>query len=632
MLYFKRLPTVASALLPLAVTSAIASVITTPAFAETGQLVVTATRMAQTIDQSLVPVSVLTREDIDRSPATSLPELLSQLPGVDFSVSGGQGKDSSLYLRGTNSSHTLVLIDGVRVGSVTLGSTPFQDISLTQIERIEVVRGPRSSLYGSEAIGGVIQIFTKKAQQGVTGSAKVSVGNHNTQALSASVGMGSELGGLALSLSRLKTDGINSQSGYDSDKDGYENSSASINLNLNISDKTQAKITALHTDANNQFDRSPAPFNDYAENMQQTLGVRVSSELSDSWSLSGGVSQHRDESETHFLEFDLGTFTYIPAQSQINTKRYGVDLKTDHYLSENQTLTLGIDYQKDQISSSQAYLGDERDNTAVFAQWQMEYGKLGVLTGLRHDDNEHFGSKNTGNINLGYQLDHKRRVLASYGTAFKAPTFNDLYWPADPYGAGNPSLIPETSESVELGYEVNNGSVDYAARLFMTDIDNLIEWACTADCDADYLALPYPFWQPSNVSRARIKGLELESSVEIEQWRGRATLSFLDPRNRDSDNYLAKRARRTLQLDLTRSFNAMSLSASLLAQGERFKDAANTAKLPGYAVVNLKAQYDLDKSWTVEAKVNNLLDKEYSTNSDYNSLDRTYLLSLAYNH
>ncbi|MFT5722299.1 MAG: vitamin B12 transporter, partial [Motiliproteus sp.] len=272
MLYFKRLPTAALALLPLAVSA------TAFAATQSDQLVVTATRMAQTIDQSLVPVSVLTREDIDQSPATSLPELLSQLPGVDFSVSGGYGQSSNLYLRGTNSSHTLVLIDGIKIGSATLGSAPFENISLHQVERIEVVRGPRSSLYGSEAIGGVIQIFTRKPNEGVTASAKVGAGNHGTQELSAGVGLGSEQGSLAINMSHSKTDGIDAQPSGNADKDGYKSNSASINLHLNMTDATKAEITLLRTAATNQFDRSPAAYDDYSDIMQQSLGARISSD------------------------------------------------------------------------------------------------------------------------------------------------------------------------------------------------------------------------------------------------------------------------------------------------------------------------------------------------------------------
>ncbi|MFT6914769.1 MAG: vitamin B12 transporter [Motiliproteus sp.] len=623
MLYFKRLPTAALALLPLTITA------TVSAATQTDQLVVTATRMAQTIDQSLVPVSVLTREDIDQSPATSLPELLSQLPGVDFSISGGYGKASSLYMRGTSSGHLIVLIDGVKIGSATLGSIPFESIPLAQVERIEVVRGPRSSLYGSEAIGGVIQIFTKKSEQGVTASAKVGAGNHGTQDMSAGVGLGSEQGSLSLNVSHFKTDGINAMKKGNTDQDGYENNSVAIGLVGNLSENTKAKLSVLHVESHNQYDSSNdnGSYNDYSDKTQQTLGLRIDSSITENLDLSAGVNQHRDESKNNYLDCSnyastapYDCLSFFANTSQFKTNRQAFDIKADYYLNESHILTLGSEFRTDKVSGV-AYAKDKRDNRAVFAQWQAEYGKLGVLAGLRHDDDQFFGSENTGNLNLGYQLDQDRRILASYGTAFKAPTFNDLYYPFDGFFQGNPQLSPESSETVEVAYEVKRDTINYAARAFVTRIDDLIEWVWVG-C--------FPC-QPVNVQRAEIKGLELESGFSIGRWQGSASATLLDPRDRDDNKVLVNRARRTLQLNLMRSFDVLDLSASLLAQGERYADADNTVKLPGYSVANLKASHDLAENWVVEAKINNLFDKEYSTKSGFNSLDRTYLLSLSYN-
>lgn len=613
MLYVKRLPSAALALLPLAISSAVFAQTQNPAQAD--QLVVTATRMAQTIDQSLVPVSVLTREDIDRSPATSLPELLSQLPGVDFSISGGYGKTSSLFMRGTSSGHTLVLIDGVKIGSSTLGLTPVEDVSLDQIERIEVVRGPRSSLYGSEAIGGVIQIFTKKPQEGMTGSARLGAGNHNTSEASASLGLGSEQGGMTVNLSRFKTDGIDSRLAYDADQDGYENNNASINVNKEIGDSTKIEFFAFRTEAKNEYDDYLQPNNDYSKKLQQTLAVNFSSALSETWDISGGINQHRDESEA----FDSNP-------GQFRTKRHSADIKSDHYLSDTQVLTLGVDYLEDQVfKDGTNYDRTERTNKAAYGQWQGQLGRWSLLAGARHDDNESYGGKNTGNLNLGYQLSKSRRILVSYGTAFKAPTFNDLYFSSG-YAVGNIDLKPEESRSFELGYEFRKEQLSYGARVFRTDIDNLIEWNWW-----DF----YPM-KPFNVRSAEIKGLELEGGFVHDQWRGNVSATFLDPRDKDENKVLVKRARRTLQLDLSRRSESLVLSASLLAQGDRYTDADNTAKLPGYAIVNLKTRYELAKNWALEAKVNNVFDKKYSTNVDFASnqypgLDRTYLLSLSYN-
>ena len=611
----KSAVTLLPALATTLITSSLAQAAETPS--SSPAVVVTATRMAQTTDQSLVPVSVITQEQIERSPAQTLPELLGQLPGVDLSTGGSHGKAANLYLRGTNSSHTLVLIDGVRVGSATLGTTPFEDLPLDQIERIELVRGPRSSLYGSEAIGGVLQIFTKRPQAGVSANAKVGAGSYNTRQVGAGLGVANEQVGARINLSHFTSDGIDTKPGLDNDRDGYRNSSASLALDASLNESTRLELSALRTQAMNQYDRSTPPFNDYSDKMQQTLAARLNSDLNEQLSLSAGVSQHRDESEV-----------YDSFPGQFRTKRYGADLKGDLFINDEQIATLGVDYQQDKVGGSSAYLKDSRDNKALFGQWQAGLGNWNLLAGLRRDDNEAFGNKNTGNLNLGYQLDPQRRLLVSYGTAFKAPTFNDLYWPATSFAAGNPNLKPESSKSTELGYEFNGKLGGYALRTYQTEIDDLIDWACTLNCDDGMWWTD--FWQPSNVNMARIRGIELEGRFEQNDWFSRASISWLDPRNRLTDKILAKRARRTLQLDLGRQLNAWTLSANLLAQSERFSDAANTAKLPGYGVVNLRAQYALAEHWQIEAKLNNLLDKRYATNSDTNSLGRNYLLSLSY--
>jgi len=582
------------------------------------RVVVTATRMAQTTDQTLVPVSVLTRDDIERSPATTLPELLGQLPGVDITVSGGHGKTASLFLRGTNSNHTLVLVNGIKIGSATLGSTPLEDIPLHLVERIEVVRGPRSSLYGSAAIGGVVQIFTRKPTAGVSTHAALGAGNHDTQDLSAGIGVGSSIGMLTLDASYEKTDGIDARDDTRPDKDGYENTSMALGYRVDFSDAVAIDVTWLRTQADNQYDGFSGDYNDREEKLQQTLGLALSADLNDDWALSTGISQHRDESDNFFIDW----MTLLPTQSRFDTERYSAYGKSDLFISDTQILTLGLDYQKDKVDGTDDFAVKERDVTSVFGQWQGEYGQLGVLAGLRQDDIQDYGKKHTGNLNFGYQLDEQRRVLASFGTAFKAPSFNELYYPFDGFFQGNPDIKAEKSKTVEAGYEVTASHWNYSAKAFVTRIDNLIDWVS----DGCFPCMPV------NVQRAEIKGLELESRFAVDEWRATANFTVLDPRDRDSDKILTDRSRRTLQLELARSVNALTYFIGLKAQSERYDDKANAVKLPGYAVVNLKGRYDFAPHWAFEAKVNNLWDKKYETNKGYNSLDRTFLLSLAYQH
>lgn len=500
-----------------------------------------------------------------------------------------------------------MLIDGIKIGSATTGAPALQHIPLDQIQRIEVVRGPRSSLYGSDAIGGVIQIFTKKAVRGITANARVSAGTHNTSELSAGVNVGGEAGALSVNVSHFKTDGVNAlDQGSNVDKDGYERKAATINFNKSLSDKTAVDLTFQHIDGHNQYDSRAAPFDDYNDDVQQTFGARINSDINDSLTFSAGVSRHQDKSISY------GAFS--PAGGEIETLRHNADIKLDSYLNDDHVITGGIDFQQDEVFKYGGnYDVTRRDNIAGFGQWQANYGKLGALAGLRHDDNEAYGAHTTGNLNLGYQLIEGHRLLGSYGTGFKAPTFNQLYWP----GFANPNLKPEESESFELGYEGQEGRTGYAVRAFMTTIDNLISS------------------QPTN-EQARIKGIEFELSTELAEWELRSSASLLQARDREDGLRLQDRAERVFQLDARRQFGSLLFSAAVLAQGDRFTDAGNTIRLPGYGIANIKVNYSLDKHWAIEGKVNNLLDKEYSTNSDfsgnlYSSLDRTLMLSLSYN-
>ncbi|WP_210395392.1 TonB-dependent receptor domain-containing protein [Motiliproteus sediminis] len=562
-------------------------------------LVVTATRIAQTTDQTLVPVSVLTRDQIERSPATTLPELLGQLPGVDFSVSGGHGKTASLFLRGTNSNHTLVLIDGVRVGSATLGSFPFEQIPLAQIERIELVRGPRSSLYGAEAIGGVIQIFTRKGGQGTHASARIGAGSHGTRDLQTGASWGDETTQASVNLGYFDTDGVDALDGVNPDDDGYSNSSLGLNLRQQLGRTTYADMSLLRAESENHYDSQAAPADDYSDNLQQTLGLRVTSELSDQLSLNGGINEHRDESEN---------FDAFP--STIKTQRRGADLKGDYYLNDDHLLSLGVDFYRDEVSKTGGnYDRTERDNRALFAQWQGQYGKLNLLAGVRHDDNEAYGHHSTGNLNLGYRVAPDHRLLASVGTGFKAPTFNQLYWP----GFGNPNLKPEESTSYELGYEGRAKQTTYALRAFHTQVDNLISS------------------QPDN-QQARIRGLEVELTGEFAGWQAAANATLLDAIDRDDGSRLKNRAERSLKVELGRRYSEIDWLLTLLAQGDR---DTSSGTLAGYGLLNLKARYAIDAHWGLEAKVNNLTGKDYTTNADflgrsYSGLDRSYLLSLVY--
>lgn len=570
-------------------------------------LLVTATRTAQTADQALASVSVIDRAEIERKQAQTVTELLESTPGLTLINNGGRGKATSISLRGTSSGHVLVLIDGIKAGSATLGTTAFEHLAVDQIERIEVVRGPRSSLYGSEAIGGVVHIFTRKGEQGFNPRFSVGAGSDATREVTLGASGGSEQGWYNLSISDYRTDGFSAKQegsyGYNPDDDGYDNRSYALSGGYQLSDRLEGRLSWSQNRGDNEYDGG-SDFDNYSnESRLQTLGGELRLAVSNNWDLSLTAGQSRDKGTVY------GDGVY---QSHIETQRDTANLQSEHSFSHSQ-LTWGVDYQQDEVTSSNAYSVSERDNLGVFALYQLYLGQHDLAFSLREDDNEQFGNQTTGSIAWGMELPHALRLTASYGTAFSAPTFNDLYWP----GSGNPDLEPEESDSWELGLSGDHAGIEWSANLYQNDVDNLIAWAPNAE----------GFWVPMNVDEARIRGLELAASTRLANWDLSTTLDLMDPKDRNTDELLNRRPRKTLNVSADRDFGRYSLGSSLRAVGER-EDGGD--ELEAYTRIDVRGSYQLGQDWALKAKIENLLDEEYETAKGYNQADRTYWLSLHY--
>ncbi|MFP5506995.1 MAG: TonB-dependent vitamin B12 receptor [Gammaproteobacteria bacterium] len=581
--------------------------------AEIDPVIVTATRTARTADETLASVTVITRKDIERQQAQSVQDLLRGIPGVDIANNGGPGKATSVFLRGTESDHVLVLIDGVKVGSATLGTTAFQDIPVEQIERIEIVRGPRSSLYGSEAIGGVIQIFTRKGGGTLKPYVSLGGGSYETYNASAGVSGGGERGWFSLSASGIDTEGFNACNGSlsagcfttEPDKDGYSNLSGSLRAGYRFDNGAEVDIHALHTDGDTEFDGS---FVNESESIQQVLGGTLRFSPLDIWQITLAAGQSRDESDN----FKDGTF-----QSRFDTERDTLSFQNDLSIALDHLLTVGTDFQDDRVDSTTAYAISSRDNTGLFTQYQGRFGAHDVQLSLRRDDNEQFGNRNTGGAAWGYALNEGLRLTASYGTAFKAPTFNELYFP----GFGNPNLRPEESDSIELGLGSKAAWGHWTINAYETRIDDLIAF------DASTFA-------PANIDQARIRGLEAVLGTRLGNWDLNTNLTLLDPENRSGDtndgNVLPRRARQSFRVDADRRFGQYTFGATLLAAGKRYDDLANTRRLGGYGTVDLRAEYALTRDWRLQARIVNLLDKDYETAAFYNQPGRSLFVTLRY--
>ena len=591
-------------------------------------VVITATRTEQPASKALASTTIIDREEIDRRQAQSVQDLLRGVPGLSIATSGGLGKVSGISMRGTNTGHLLVLIDGIRAGSISTGIAAFQDLPIDQIERIEVVRGPRSSLYGSEAIGGVIQIFTRKGGKGLQPRLSVGAGSHETFKATGGVSGGNERGWYSLNGSHLGTRGFNTCRGkgdsfpgaFDAagcftnepDPDAYRNNSGSARAGYRFDNSLEVEGNLLHAEGENQYD-GPISAGNRGPFVQQALGGSLRYSPTNFWNTSLTAGRTLDESTQFWNRL------YV---SRFNTQRVSAIWQNDFHVAEGHTLTAGLDFYNDQIASSVKYVEKSRNNKAGFAQYQLNWGAVDAVLGARVDDNEQFGVHPTGNVALGYNFDNGVRLTGSWGNAFRAPTFNDLYYPL----FGNPKLQPETSESWEAGIQGRTLGVKWSVNGYYTEISNLVAVARdTSQCQAAAF-----FYCAQNINQAEILGLDSSLSTSIAGWNLAATFSAVDPRDPLTDRLLPRRSQLQFRFDVDRRFGPVTAGTSVMGEDRRFDDVANNQRLSGFVTVDLRAAVDIYRGLSVEGRLANLLDEHYETAQYFRQDGRNFFVTLKY--
>lgn len=578
-------------------------------------VVVTANRLAQSADNSLSPVTVITRQDIEQSQAQSLEDLLRGQVGIDISNNGGQGKTSSVFLRGTNSDHVLVLVDGIKIGSATTGTSAFQDIPLALIDHIEIVRGPLSSLYGSEAIGGVIQIFTRKGNAHARQSFAIGGGSYYTRQGSATISGGYGQGGwYSLGISGFGTQGFNACQGsltagcytIEPDKDGYRNLSGQVRLGWRFAGGNEAQVNALRTTGDNRYDGSTS---NESKTAQDIVGASLNLNILPFWLAKFQLGQSQDDSDNYLN----GVY-----KSRFDTRRNSASWQNNFSLNAKQTLTAGIDWQRDQIDSTTNYSVTSRDDTGMFAEYLARLGAQSLQLSLREDHNQQFGSTTTGNAAWGYRFSRHLHMSIAYGTAFKAPSFNELYYP----GFGNTHLQPERSRSLDIGLSSHTRTLQWSIHVYETRVKDMIGY------DASYT--------PANINSARIRGIETVLGKQFRHWMIHANLSLLRPINKAAGaNYgklLSRRAEQLFSLSVDYKLARWSIGGRLRGEGRRYDDLANTQVLGGYATLDLLSEYRFAKNWRLQGRVANVFNKVYQTAYLYNQPGRGVYLTLRYQH
>ena len=580
------------------------------------ETVVTATRTETDRSELATATTVFTREDIEKQQVRTLPELLRSAPGVEMVERGGYGKDPNLFMRGTNANHVLVLIDGIKAGSVTSGQMAYQFVPIEQIERVEIIRGPQSSLYGSEAIGGVIQIFTRKGSQ--TDKPSISMdagaGSYDTFTTSGNISGKWQNSWYSLGASHLNSQGINSKKDFELDRDGYYNTGINARAGHHFDNNAEVEAFFMRSEGKTEFDRNTRAITATSSNktdfINQMIGVNGSFDIAENWRSTLRFGQTQDLSDQFRSN---GAFF-----SQFDTTRWNATWLNEVALSNNHKLTLGTDYRLDEIQTSSVYKENSRYDTGVFGQLHSRFFDNHFMNAsLRWDNNETFGESVTGNFGWRYNWQHGLSAFASFGNAFNAPTFNQLY-NTDIRFPGNPALKPEESTSFEAGVSGNHDWANWEIRAYHTNIDNLIQFVSNTPAQ--------------NIDKAQIDGMEAQLSTQILGWTNSLNMTMLSPKDRVTNLTLPRRAEQILSYDLSRSVDAWDLGAHIMAQGSRFDDRANRTEVDGFVTVDLRTAYHLNKHWMLSAKLNNLLDKQYQTVDTYNNFGRNFFFTIHYNN
>ena len=566
---------------------------------ELGPVVVTATKTEVPLNETTSSVTVITEEEIQAQNAKTVLEVLPHVQGLDVVQTGGSGGVTSIFMRGGNSNHTLVLVDGVQVNSPTTGAFDFSNLTVDNIERIEIVRGPQSTLYGSDAIGGVINILTKRGKGAPAFSFSAEAGSY--QSFRESVGVSGAAPSLdySLSVARFDTEGFSKadESNGNSEKDGYENTTLSSRLGYNWGTVGRLEFTARYTNAEAEVDGGFPVADDpnfVMDSQFLVLSTRYSRPITSWWTQQLRLAFNRDE-----LKGSDPDPADVFNNFEIDTDSRRVEWQHNLAIGKADLLTLGYEYEgqfgkgKDvfdkTISNSAVYVQNQHQVTDVFSQ----------VVGVRADYNSRFGDEITYKAEAAYRIPETgTRFRAAYGTGFHGPTLNDLFFP----GFGNPTLKPETSESVEGGIEQSflSGRLNFLGTYFHTGFENLIVFDSTT-------------FLPENIGKAMAKGAELELDLSpVKAVTLKTNYSYTTTLNEENGQELPRRPRQKANVGLNVfPMPSVKLLLDFRYVGKRFNDTANNEPVGAYTLVNASGTFDLTKVVQIFARVENLFDRKY---------------------
>jgi vitamin B12 transporter len=560
-------------------------------------VVVTADRQAELLKDTTSSVQVFTRADIDRLQPSNVAQLLARVPGIQITQAGGIGSSTGLFIRGTAKAQTLVLIDGVKINGADSGAAELERLNVDQIDRIEVVKGSRSVVYGADALGGVVQIFTRRGeQQGINPRVRLAYGSNETWERSIGVSGGNKQTRFNLSLSKDDTHGINrtfvTDEPADLDRDGYENRAVNLKVTHELSEEIELGFNVSDQRGESEFDQDGNSYKyPYSKFQISSVSAYADVNITQKW------FSHIELSHLDNRNFTLRRDN--PLTEAFNTYRNSLAWVNDIKLRKNQDLTLGADYSIENLSTEQDFDSTSRWNRAVFAQHEYFANSFSTKIGVRHDDNEAYGNVNTFSGALTIPVNQRNTIIASYNEGFRAPTFVDLYAPAYPGWprSSNPDLKPEESKNYEIQWRSDIADNSHLQlSLYRSNISQAIIYdGATATMQ--------------NAGSVRIDGFEAGLQQELFGWISNVSLSIMNPRNRDTGEVLVRRAKRTLNIDLDRKFGEYSAGAtwSLVSRAPGVYDP----EIAGRGIFGLRGAWTPNEQFKLDIKIDNLLNKSY---------------------
>jgi len=614
----------ASVLAVMAVFLATSALAQSQAAGTLNEVVVTATRTAVPVTDVIADVSIIDRATLDQAGQSSLRDVLAQLPGVQFVSNGSYRSSTGVFLRGATSAQSIVLIDGVRVGSATSGGASFENMPLDRIERIEILRGAASALYGPDAVGGVIQIFTREPTENLQLAANVGAGSDGQRQLGASVRGRSGAIGYSLGVSNEKASGISVITNplarsYNPDNDSFDVTSVDAKLTAQLSKQHALTLGMMRSEMDYQFDGTAFPnplgltkltTDAWSRPVLNSVNLKWDAQWLSNWKTSLILAENDDKSASDYYRYADGA---LNNSSKFNTHRNQLTWQNDLTFGAD-VLTLLLEKRSESVDSTTLYAVKERNIQGIMLSYALNKPTWNALAVVRNDDNSQFGSFNNWAVSGGYKLASNLRAVASMGTSFQAPSFNQLYFP----GFGTPTLTPQQNRGGEFGLKYNQGSVAMSAVVYYNEVQGFIN--------------------PSNNVQNSL-GVLRGATLSMQAQRGDTSYSisydYADPHTQPNGLRFVRIARNVLNLNATHRVGQGNLFGELKLSSDRednkiFGTGVGRTVLAGYGLLNVGANWKLSKDVTLQARINNLTDANYALADGFSTPGRNLFVSLSW--